>query len=97
MRRLIFPLLALLALPGCGDITRAEYERVNAPYLRHLVEFPLDNGDIRVVYGGTNPQLSFDGNTYTNPSGCRVVTYRGTADGGKIVARWWQDDEPFTP
>jgi hypothetical protein len=95
----MFFLLALiaLALTGCGDITRAEYERANADRYTKLAEFPLDNGDTRVCYGGTNPQISFDGKTYTNPSGMRVVTYRGTTDGGKIVARWWQDDEPLLP
>ena len=88
-------LLPLLFLPlaGCGSITRAEYESANAQYQTQLVEIPLENGDVRVCYGGLNPQIALQtgGNVYSCPSGMRVVTYRD----GVIVARWWQNDEPL--
>lgn len=86
-------ILAALSITGCGDITRAEYERANADRQTQVIEIKLPNGDRRVAYRGLNPQIDPATHTYTCPSGIRIVDYRD----GVIVARWWQDDAVLAP
>lgn len=80
-------LLPLLALCGCGSITRAEYENAN-PHLRPHPDYVKPNGDVLVAYPDLNPRMDFAGN-YTCQRGVRVVTYRD----GVIVSRFFQTDQ----
>lgn len=85
-----------ILLPGCGSMTRVDYERSNGlPVMAEHVVTEADDlsrakvGDVVVVYGpDLDPRIDFAG-TYTCPEGVRVAIYRD----GTLVKRWFQKSE----
>lgn len=97
MKPLALIIPCLLALCGCGSITRAEWDAARAEYDVYVTEFPVTTdapdgtkvltGEIRVIHHGNNPSIDFR-DKYTNPSGIRVATFRD----GVLVGRYFQED-----